>query len=72
MVQIKAYVCAVLISLMNVTVLFYGVPIVDFQIIRHTDEHDQLTSLRCLCCRVNVAKITVLWFCVSMTIACYG
>lgn len=54
------------------TVLFYGVPIVDFQIFRHADEHDQLTSLRCLCCKVNVAKITVPWFCVSMNIACFG
>lgn len=53
------------------TVLFYGVPIVDFQIFRHADEHDQLTSLRCLCCKVNVATITVLWFCVSMNIACF-
>lgn len=56
------------------TVLFYGVPIV--QIFRHADEHDQLTSLRCLCCKVNVAKITVFFFsfflCVSMNIACFG
>lgn len=54
------------------TVLFYGVPIV--QIFRHADEHDQLTSLRCLCCKVNVAKITVvfLFLCVSINIACFG
>lgn len=42
------------------TVLFYGVPIV--QIFRHADEHDQLTSLRCLCCKVNVAKNNSVFF----------
>lgn len=51
-------------------VLFYGVPIVD--LFRHADEHDQLMSLSCLCCKVNVAQITVLWFYVSMNIACFG
>lgn len=68
----ETHACALIILLYEcTTVLFYGVPIVDFQIFRHADEHDQLTSLRCFCCRVNVAK-TVPWFCVSMNIACFG
>lgn len=74
MVQIKEPMsAAVIISFMNVQMCYFMVcQLLTFRYFRHADEHDQLMSLRCLCCKVNVAQITVLWFCASMNIACFG